>query len=56
METNILVRLCKYLAEFFLELEMFQRKKVIREITTIFLGSIIFSLENRAVYDVTWKI
>ena len=42
-----------YLAQFFLELEMFQTK-VVEKIKTRILCSIFF-FENRAVYEIMWK-
>ena len=43
-----------YLAQFFLEWEMFETK-VVEKIKTHILRSIIFLLENRAVYKIMWK-
>jgi hypothetical protein len=47
------VHLWQYLAEFFLEWEMFQTK-VVEKIKTHFLFSNFFP-ENLAVYEITWK-
>jgi hypothetical protein len=43
-----------YLAQFFLELEMFQTK-VVETIKTHILYSKIFFFENRAVYEIMWE-
>jgi hypothetical protein len=48
------VHLWQYLAEFFLEWEMFQTK-VVEKIKTHVLCSITFFTENRAVYEIMWK-
>ena len=53
--TNIyMYSLWQYLAQFFLEREMFQTKFV-ENIKTHGLFSIIFFFENRAVYEIMWK-
>ena len=52
MKTNI--HFWSYLAQFFLEWEMFQTK-VVQEIKTHILCSLIFFPENRAVYEIMWK-
>ena len=52
MKTNI--RLWQNLAEFFLELEMFQTK-VVEKIKTHILCSVTFFFENRAVCEIMWK-
>ena len=51
MKTNM--HLWSYLAELFLELEMFQTK-VVEKLKIHILCSVIFS-ENRAFYDVRWE-
>jgi hypothetical protein len=43
-----------YLAEFFIQYEMFQTK-VVEKVKTHALHSVTFSSENRAVYEVMWK-
>jgi hypothetical protein len=43
-----------YLAEFFLEWEMFETN-VVEEIKTHLLSSINFFSENRVVYEIIWK-
>jgi len=52
MKTNIHLR--SYLAEFFLESEMFQTKFV-EEIKTHILCSVTFFFETRTFYEVMWK-
>ena len=52
MKTDIYFR--SYLAHFFLEFEMFQIK-VVKNIKTHILLSIIFFFENCAIYEVTWE-
>jgi len=52
MKTNI--HFLSYLAQFFLEWEMFQTKAV-QKIKTHFEFSYFFSPENRAVYEIMWK-
>ena len=47
------VHLWQYLAQFFLEWEMFQTE-VLEKIKTRILCSVKFS-ENRAVYEIMWK-
>jgi hypothetical protein len=44
----------KYLAQFFLEPEMFQTK-VVEKIKTHILCSLTLFFENRAVYQIMWK-
>jgi len=46
--------LWSYLSEFFLEWEMF-RTKVVEQIKTHILRSVIFSPENRAICEIMWK-
>jgi hypothetical protein len=48
------VRLWYYLAEFFLECEIFQ-SKIIEKIKTNVLCATDFFLENRALYEIMWK-
>ena len=48
------VNLWQYFAEFFLELEMFQTK-VVRNMKTHILCSVIFFFGNRAVYEIMWR-
>jgi hypothetical protein len=48
------VHLWWYLAEFFLESEMFQTKEV-EKIKTHVLFSMTFFPENRAIYETMWK-
>ena len=52
MKTNI--HFWSYLAQFFLEWEMFQTK-VVKKIKTRILCSVTLFFENRAVYEVMWK-
>ena len=52
MKTNI--HFWSYLAQFFLEWEMFQRN-VLEKIKTCILCTITFFFENRAVYEIMWK-
>ena len=47
------VNLLQYLAEFFLEWEMFHTK-VVKNVKTHILYSIFFS-ENRVIYEIMWK-
>jgi hypothetical protein len=51
MKTNVHL---SYLAEFFIEWERFQTN-VVKEIKTHILCSVIFFVENRAVYEIMWK-
>jgi hypothetical protein len=50
------LHLWEYLAEFFLEWEIFQTK-VVEKIQTHILRSVTFfsPLENRAIYELMWK-
>jgi hypothetical protein len=50
---NTYIHVWKYLAEFFLEWEIFQTK-VVQKIETHILCPITFH-ENRAVYEIMWK-
>jgi hypothetical protein len=52
MKTTI--RFWSYVAQFFLEWEMFQTK-VVEKIKTHILCSVTFFFENRAVYEIMWK-
>ena len=49
MKTNI--HYLSYLAQFFLELKMFQTK-VVEKIKAHILGSVTFFPENRAIYEI----
>jgi len=51
---NTDIRFRAYLAQFFLEWEMFQTK-VVEKIITDILYSINFFFENRAVYEIMWE-
>jgi hypothetical protein len=54
MKTNI--HISSYLAQFFLDLEMFRRKILEKNRNTHFVFSNFFSFpENRAVYEIMWK-
>ena len=53
METNI--NFPSYLAQFFLEWEMFQTKVVEKIKTQILFSVTFFFFENRAVYEIMWK-
>jgi hypothetical protein len=49
------IQFLSYLAQFFLELEMFQTKVVEKIKTYIFYAVCPFLFENRAVYEIMWK-
>jgi len=53
MKTNIHLR--SYLAQFFLEREMFEIKVVEKIKTHFMFNNSLFSPENRAIYGIMWK-